>query len=278
MKSAPVILGTVLFLATAVFPAVSARGELIVHENFDYAAGPLDGQNGGVGFAGAWSTTVWEVRSGSLSFPAVSPTGNYVQDTGSYPAEAQRLLRTPINFDTEGIHYLSVLLNKTDGGNASAEPLMVYLAQGSAAAASLGITSSEKLMVGADKTSLFTAGPAVPASTTVLAVLKLATHADAPDQYYGWVFEPGETIPVTEPTTWDCSYSSSVAGIVCDRLGMLSGNAIGSIDEIRLATTWGEVAPAPEPGAGLLLLVGLAGLVLLQTATTRKGGNAAQLP
>lgn len=262
MKGASMISVAILALGATWLAATPAAAALLAYESFDYPTGSLGGQSGGVGFAGSWSTSAWEVRGGNLLFPSVVSTGNYVQDTGSYPAEAQRLLSAGIDFDTEGVYYLSLLLNKTDGGATAAEPLMVYLAQNNAAAASLGITSGERLMVGADKASLFNTGPAVPASTTVLAVLKLVTHAAAADQYYAWLYEPGETVPWTEPATWDCSYSRAVTGTVCNRLGMLSGNAIGAVDELRLATTWAEAMPVPEPGAGLLLFTGLAWMAL----------------
>ena len=49
-------LGLTLLVAAAWLPLVATtRAELLIYEPFDYAPGPLDGQNGGTGFGGPWN-------------------------------------------------------------------------------------------------------------------------------------------------------------------------------------------------------------------------------
>ena len=46
-------------LGLSLLLSLPLHGELLVLEHFDYAAGPLDGGNGGVGFDGPWAVTGW---------------------------------------------------------------------------------------------------------------------------------------------------------------------------------------------------------------------------
>jgi PEP-CTERM motif len=59
------MLALILFLM-ATFSASLAYADLLVYEGFDYAPGSLAGQNGGFGFASAW--TAGEIVAGSLSY------------------------------------------------------------------------------------------------------------------------------------------------------------------------------------------------------------------
>jgi hypothetical protein len=66
----------VLAVATATF----ASADLLLFDDFNYPIGPLDGQNGGTGWAGAWNAIPeYSVAAGSLSYGTLQQSGNRAQ-------------------------------------------------------------------------------------------------------------------------------------------------------------------------------------------------------
>lgn len=80
-------------------PSTGPRDGLLAYEGFDYPAGPLDAQNGGFGWAGAWFSIAADssagpdsnqVAIGSLTAKGIVPIGNRAVQT----AQQNRIRRT----------------------------------------------------------------------------------------------------------------------------------------------------------------------------------------
>lgn len=81
-------IGRLLAVIAAWAVASPAAGVLLVHEPFDYPAGEtIVGQNGGMGFTGAWRdetvATPGVIRAGSIAYPGLPTTGNSLFMTGA---------------------------------------------------------------------------------------------------------------------------------------------------------------------------------------------------
>jgi hypothetical protein len=80
--------GLIAAVAAALLIASPAAAVLLVHEPFDYPAGQsIVGQNGGLGFTGAWRdetvATPGVIRAGSINYPGLPTTGNSLFMTGA---------------------------------------------------------------------------------------------------------------------------------------------------------------------------------------------------
>jgi hypothetical protein len=106
---------SVLALATAAL----ASANPLLFDDFNYPIGPLDGQNGGTGWAGAWvGIPEYTVASGSLSYCAgadcVQQSGNRAQFTPSNLAGTNSL-RTLSSLGSNGSSFWVSFLISFDG-------------------------------------------------------------------------------------------------------------------------------------------------------------------
>jgi hypothetical protein len=94
-------------------PTTGPRDGLLAYEGFDYPEGPLDAQNGGFGWAGAWFSIAADsqagpdsnrVSRGSLTPKGIVPVGNRAVQTATQN-RIRRTLATSVGsiFDTAGL-------------------------------------------------------------------------------------------------------------------------------------------------------------------------------
>lgn len=229
----------------------SAVAALLMHEDFDYAAdADLAGMAGGIGFDGTWDGGSWKVGEGSLFYPEgvdLSPAGNSgLENDGVADAPTQRLLSTTISLNSNGVYFISVLIRKADGGT-SGDVLTLFLNDGANEKVRFGVSSDEKTHLGLG--GGYVAGTtAMPPDMDILVVLKLVTSETGSDSLNLVRYLSGDAVPCVEPPAWDQSTSASISGVL-DRIRLASGKGTGQIDEIRIGTSWADVAPiALDPG------------------------------
>ncbi len=239
----------------------------ILYEPFDYPVGGLNGQNGGVGFTEAWTssgTSSTAVFAPGLTYSNLQTSGNAVAGTASMVMKRR--------FDSTGLtgdgasYWFSILFAATDTTIGTATAIPSFFSnfsgsngQSSGFAVSYNIQSATTLYMDAR------IGGSIRATTTIAGtdyydgsvalVLGKITFSDtaSQDRLEVWLNPtPGATpgTPLfdvtgqwTDPGTNNAFYMNKYDPP--DRL----------IDEIRLATSISDVMPVPEPAAGLAALV-----------------------
>lgn len=238
--------------------AAVAHSGPIATEDFDYAPGAIAGLNGPSGFAGAWRGS-GSVDATGLTYPGLLSDGGRFASAGGNSGAFRDL---GAFYGTDGTTvFVSVLVSGQPGvsGNNPDYAGLSFLDAGD---------NNERLFLG--KTFLATnygfersggattlSGTAVSASTTFLvAEFNFLPGNDTVNLYVNPT--PGIAAPDVVP------FSASVADFFFDRIRLQSGLDGGesfNFDAVRLATTYAEVSPAPEPTS--MLLLGLAGVGLL---------------
>lgn len=254
--------GAVLVLA--VFSVVAAQADtLSAYDGFQYTTGSsINGQNGGSGWAGAWSTPGGldaTVTASSLSFNdllvsggAASTAGFQPPNQGSSVAFWSRSLTTPLGADGTTV-YLSFLLQPDAGFGF------------------YGGINFGNIFIGrsGDQADYGLEGPAsdlslsnvpVVQDQTVLLVLE-AQFLPGDDQLSLFVNPtPGEPQPATPSAVKTDLDVGTVSSVVINNYGGYT------TDEIRIGSTFASATPStavPEPafgwaaGAALVCLAGL---------------------
>ncbi|MGE9266603.1 MAG: hypothetical protein ACQKBY_00795 [Verrucomicrobiales bacterium] len=251
------------------------------YEPFDYPAGTgLDGLNGGTGWGAAWSDGNNDVTtgSGSLNYPAAgnfSSSGNQVNISSSVTnAQAVRALGTTMNLATSGNTFYASALFQISAVSGQGSSLN-FTSETDGTGFNrwrFGINDSGNFYVGMDPlqaNQLATSTSTASAGTTYLLVAKMRTNTGGGDgngdQVFLKIYEAGDSIfePLTDGD-WDLS-AIGYSGVTLRSLRLDLNNAAGQsnqLDEIRIGTSFADVAPIPEPSA--LLLLGLSPLALLR--------------
>ena len=108
----------------------------------------------------------------------------------------------------------------------------------------------------------------ITANTPFFYVMKVVTHTNGVVDIYGNLYNcTTDTLPTEEPTTWELSVSAT--GLTGDNASTynyaffraMTRSGTGYWDELRIGTTWGDVAKVPEPSTLALLVGGLVGLL-----------------
>lgn len=254
------------------FPAAAG---LAFYEGFDYAAGSLAGQTGGTGFSSAWD-------SGTVVADGLTYTDAHgkqlIVSGGAYGASAGTRFRD-----------ISDVLD----GTASRTYWLTYLlrpdATGSSRWGGLSIFNhtSENLFTG-DITSgtvnphryrLQSYSPGSRTVTTsqnpphwvvgqtdfIVVRLDLSSTADS-DSIRLWVNPLLETAPDND----NALLSLTGCNVLATRIRM-GHNFDVTMDELRFGTSWGAVAPIPEPGTLLFLALTTGGALLWRRIRLGKG-------
>lgn len=260
-------------LATGADPATLVAGpsaplpsETVAYESFGYASGGNLAGNGpgNVGFNGTWGDTSlpadtdWDVTAGSLSYPSgvsLAPAGNAAQldGTAGDGGDISQRLSTTIDFDTNGTHYFSFLLNKTDNATSS-DFFWAMLRDDSQTGldmkAAIGSASGDVPILGLNQTTNNLLGSDDLLAGDILFVGRIDTAATGDDDLFLSTFGATDSVPLIEPA-WDIQFSDTVTGIA-DTLNLSGGaNTIVTFDEFRLGTTFASVTQAavPEPSS-----------------------------
>lgn len=259
---------TIPFVSLALASQLSAA--LYETEAFNYTT--LNGATGGTG----WSTYAWDdsdgditLATGSLSYPAssteFSSSGNRISlsslDTG---ASAFRRLGTNMSLGTSGnVFFSSALFNisATTGQLSTVSFLNSQLGTGDVRW-QYGINTSGNFIVsvapGGTQMAISTTTASI--NTTYLLVAKIRTNTlGGLDQVFLKIFAPDDDVfEPLDDSGWDLTAAGgSTVLLESVRLNMTNGSGqTNQFDELRIGTTFNEVAPIPEPSAACLLILG----------------------
>lgn len=254
-----------------------ALAVLVAYEGFDYdQAGAVAGNNGGSGWVSPWgnNTTSPNVNANltndnvSITSPPnpFSPLGDRIAKVGAVGTGFSTINRffsaagTGFNMGTDGTLYLSFSWTKTDGGSSgdNLEFTLHDSTLGNTFAARAGVTSSDAHFLTQGNT--VAAGDqygAIAQSTKYFTVLKITASSGAGvDQVQATNFT--SLPPASEPGTWDKTVALTLADAVnINQFRLTMGqNTRAQFDELRIGTTWNDVAVAvPEAGAAAFVLL-----------------------
>jgi hypothetical protein len=226
-----------LILGVASFLSVQAT---TVVESFDYATGTLEGQNGGVGFAGAWSSASgYTITSPGLDYAGIiNGAAGLKADTVGGTAFAKRALSDTWGADGTTF-YVSAILQKTIADDAT-RYWGLNLYGGGAQKAVLGQTSGyDKFVVTA--TTGGSIGTPVNSQIETLLLVRFDFAAGGSDTMTVWI-NPDFSLTESANTAALVGTKTVDIGLI-DEIRMGGGSANDTqaasshiVDEIRLST------------------------------------------
>jgi hypothetical protein len=287
-------LSRMIVLCSAIASFNSAQATLFEYDAFDYSGTSLAGQNGGIGWSGAWFTTASSATNSvsndgvSLAYPMTwespltpfSASGSRVlTGLGFTPnASTSRLLGQSVPLNVDGtVAYVSALFRKNNpnGGATNTDNILLEFSDNLGNRRwGMGIEGTgDKPWLNANASTSPSTGPAVTPGDTYFMVAKIVSSASGLDTAYLKVYGTGYDSQVTfaEPSTWDATLTEST-GAILDRIRIRidSGNlptSPGEVDEIRIGNSWQDVVSAPEPSSLSLLGFGVAAGMFLKRRT-----------
>lgn len=294
------LVGTALLVGTAVCPASAA---IIVYEGFDLPGNPATPTNGAGLTSLGWAVgSTWNMVQGNLSYqgtglvhPALtdgglSGSGGSVLDPDTTTRGARRTLDTSLFGAMPGAEvWVSFLFQVNTGVNGA--DLRVYLFNeetsntgGYGAYITGQATTGFNFRTGVSGGTTYQAGPQAVSNgaldTTFLALLQFQwVDGSNNDILRGWVFAPGDGVPV-DPSglgagvapgsapdvlgAFDLPDPSTISATRRNLLVRGGGNMLGSVDEIRLGTSYADVVGAiPEPSHTAAMLAMLMAISIL---------------
>lgn len=268
-----------LTLASAALLA-PLQADLVLYEGFDYPAGALVNQNGGTGFSTSWKNS--GAGGDTVTYPGLEYTsganslnvvGGYTTVTNTGTAGSYRdFSAITAASDTVTTYWISVIAS-TGGApySVSGDEASLQFRNGSGtnvlSVGAFGTSANWRLRAIGNSSGFSNAGDAPSSSTEAYLVIRVDvdTTASAADNLYLWVnpdlgSEPtiaGATSSITGTNFWDNGEFS----LVRLRTGLIeSGGTAESksltYDELRLGTSFTDVAPIPEP-AELAAIMGV---------------------
>jgi len=229
-------------------------------EPFNYPAGTLIGQNGGSGFAGAWTGSGGGVFSPGLSYPGYNAAGNAAFTPGS-DSGAFRQLTGAQGVGDLNVAYIAFLIQAPDATDPDYAGLS--LMQG----------GTEELFIGKrfgqTTYGVERSGTAVAANSTVQS--NTATHLLITQIVFGSGSSPGNEriLFYVDPTLnagpiFPSFTLPDVPSFTFDTIRIQSGNSAQSynFDDIRMGTALSDVvSTVPEPASFSLLAGAVTALI-----------------
>ena len=231
---------------------------LTQYEGFGNA---VDTRRGGVGWSGSWGGLADFTRSSSSIFGGSSipfelyrftPLLGRVDSTDS-GMNIERMLSAPIDMDTNGAVYVSLLISRaldTSADDSTGEDLRIELRDNmDTGYISFGVDSEEAFFIAEPGGITTTANDELAMNGTYFIVAKILTADDQSGQYdqiYLKAFESGaDSIPLEEANVdWTLTGTTNEnSNAVLDRIAIVGDTqALWSIDEVRIGTTYNSVA------------------------------------
>jgi len=250
---------------------------VLAAESFTYATGSgLNGLNGGTGWAGAWSNADGDVTlantNASLAYPAstnlTSSGGRLQLGTADTSATATRLLSTGMSLSPNGNNfYSSALINISAIGQSA---IVQFQDNSGNIRWNYGINAAGNFTVGvapenAGQNAII-ANTVAELGTTYLVVARIRTNTAAGnDEVFLKIFDPSDAVSMPlDDSGWDASANGN-SGVTLTRTNLVFGNAGGQalqFDELRIGTTFADVAGVPEPARAMMLAIAALGLML----------------
>lgn len=261
---------------------VAAR-QLLAYEPFDYATAdaPAETLNGGTGWASPWrgryipSDTVdkdprMQLRPGqNLAMAGLqhSVGGSLVFDGGGQ--WRLRRLPKPIDFGSDGIYYLSFLVQRPElprspnTDDSLGRMVMNFRSEADYWSHWVGfaISSTNQPFIIADGDN-HGSTRVVNTSRPCLVVCKIATSRDQADQLFMKIYEQGEKIDPDETARWTIVSRPLRLDVAMDLIIPSmndGGTSLWELDEMRFGTSWAAVTPL-EPDSVAKAVVSSAGV------------------
>ena len=251
-----------LVLALIFVPQTQAT--LLVYESFDYTAGNnVKGQNGGLGFSGTWNYAYAnaepKVATGSLVYTNLPTAGNSAELTpsGGNHSQINRSLDSTYN---SGTVYISLLATKNDGSRffglnlVQSGTLTGFLGQG-------GLATNWQYIAASGPRYSSTVSSTDGATSLLVLKIEFGAGTGGNDKISLFMnptanIEPGS--PSVSSTNIKIGSFNSVGLGAGWTNGVDQTTSIGKMDEIRIGTTFADVAPIPEPGTAAAVFFGVA--------------------
>ncbi len=264
--------------------ATHSQAVLLAYDGFDYAAGNVNGENGGTGWDSAWTSSASPVYGNVVTGTTLGYTGGSISLSGSGTAlsitggGAGLLNRDFVGTATGGEIYFSLLFQAVSGsGNEFSH---FYLSNdpdqfnsGGVGDFSTSAGNSDfgaRVNNGATDTTV-ASSVSYTTGTTYLLVGRLSTDgtggasADIIDQVELWV-NPTSLTPGTANATVNATTGLPLGDLVnfsTRTVNFASPDEI-LIDELRIGTDFASVVTVPEPTTGLLMILGGTSLFALR--------------
>jgi len=227
------------------------RRELTHYDGF---GNTIDRLRGGMGWSGAWTGTSTVVPAGQLTFTNFRfPTESGRVDLVNGQS-LQRKLTTPVDLNTNGTTYLSLLISNkfdTSANGTTNEAFSLDLQDSTGATqATIGVSATEQFLVNALGNSQSSAANSLSRSESYFLVAKIVSQDGSSggnfDQLFLKVFQSGlDSIPGDDSVLgWTLAGGTNEnSAALIDRVMMSSGSEVRwSIDEFRIGTTFASVA------------------------------------
>ena len=255
-----------ILAAAAILFVTSAQSSaaLLAYEGFDYTAGTdVNASNGGTGWTTAWNNDAagrWDNTSGSLSYGSLPTSGGKASLINSSSPEIQR---TFSNAPTTGTLWISWLHDSTSVDSFN----QLRLHQGDANTNRVATIGAHAVTPASQTWTLYNGSFGSPVNSgiamtgTQFVVLGIDLATDTFSLYINPAL--GATAPATASATATFANAFTIDTL---RYVIHSPAATGdpSIDEIRIGTSYADVAAVPEPSVFGLLGLSTAGLALIR--------------
>lgn len=236
--------------------AVGAQASLIAYDGFEYTGGEnLGGQSGGTGWSTAWTAaTSLKISSPGLTSGVLPTTGLAVSGPTAF-AEVKREF-APVT----GRVWMSALVRFNTLPSGSFFEFKMFEPGNVNRAAQFGFNgNSNKLFTNHDFGGALRETDFTPVTgETYRFVFTYASNGAAPTALY---INPTLGALTPESPLASVTFSGNNWGL--NSIGgfrLFADRANISLDEVRVGTTYGDVAPVPEPATLTAMFVGLAAL------------------
>ena len=230
-----------------------ARGVPFAYDGFNYAndGSPLTGQTGGYGWEGPWNETgagagnqfTLSQTETSLDLPMLpfEPLGDRVLAAGPVGGTNDNRISRPLanSFDlgADGTLYASYLMMKSGAESGGSNNQEFVLLSGTSQTIRLGSTSTNLFWIGTASNTF----DSISLGATYFVVLRVDAVASGSDMLSMTVFDATESVPLTEPVSYDKTYTFSSTANINGAQFWIGSNATGEYDEVRLGHSWADV-------------------------------------